>query len=169
MNGETIPTLEEALDVIIMETELLMVWLDVKDASITDKIITIQRRKAEEAAAVGREVQILFGIPDADVFDKYKASPLFGTVETLCELDPTDVTAIDARAWAPRFTAGVQRDKAQQMHDEGRNVAVWTVDDPEFISLFLNEKYKGRPLYSGILTNYPTLLAARFYSLKVKP
>jgi hypothetical protein len=54
------------------------------------------------------------------------------------------------------------------MHDEGRDVYVWTLDDPNFMQTFLSERYKGRLLYTGILTNYPTLLASRFYSSKVK-
>jgi len=169
LNGEVIPTLEEALDVIIRETDLQMVWLDVKDASITDQILEIQRQKASEAQALRRDVRLLFGIPDTDVLRRYRNSPLRGQVEVLCELSPDDASDVDAAVWAPRFTAGVQRSQAERMHDEGRDVYVWTLDDPAFIEQFLAERYKGKPLYTGILTNYPTLVASRFYTIKVKP
>ena len=167
--GEVIPTLEEALDVIIQETDLSMVWLDVKDATITDKILEIQRDRVAVAGALGRDVRFLFGIPDSDVLNRYRNSPLRGQVETLCELSPDIASEIDAAVWAPRFTAGIQRGSAERMHDEGRDVFVWTLDDPAFIEQFLTERYKGKPLYTGILTNYPTLVASRFYTIKVKP
>ena len=169
LNGEVIPTLEEALDVIIQETDLSMVWLDVKDASITDKILEIQRDRVALAEALDRDVRFLFGIPDTDVLNRYRSSPLRGQVETLCELSPDITSEIDASIWAPRFTAGIQRGSAERMHDEGRDVFVWTLDDPAFIEQFLAERYKGKPLYTGILTNYPTLVASRFYTIKVKP
>jgi glycerophosphoryl diester phosphodiesterase len=85
----------------------------------------------------------------------------------LCELDAAIAEEIDAAAWAPRFTAGVQRSTAERMRDQGRDVFVWTLDDTAFIEQFLIERYKGKLLFSGILTNYPTLLASRFYTLKV--
>ena len=167
--GEVIPTLEEALGVIIEETDLTMVWLDVKDASISNRIMEIQKERAAYAASIGRDLQLLFGIPDSDVLNRYRESPLRGQVDVLCELSPDIASEIDAAVWAPRFTAGIQRSTAERMHDEGRDVYVWTLDDPDFISQFLAERYKGKPLYTGILTNYPTLLAARFYKNKGKP
>jgi glycerophosphoryl diester phosphodiesterase len=168
VNGETIPTLEEALDVVINETELQMVWIDVKDPSIATRIMEIQIAKINEAALRGRQLRFLFGIPDEDVLEQFESSTLRSQVETLCELSPDIATRIDAAVWAPRFTAGVQRSHAERMHDEGRDVYVWTLDDPNFMQTFLSERYKGRLLYTGILTNYPTLLASRFYSSKVK-
>ena len=146
-----------------------MVWLDVKDASITDEIIRLQQEAVEYAASKGRQVRFLFGIPDDDVLNAYRNSSRRGTVEVLCELDPSIVLEIDAQVWATRFTDGVQESTAQWMLDNDKEVYVWTLDDPEFIKSFLEPRYKGRPLYTGILTNYPTLLAARFYSRKARP
>lgn len=166
--GEKIPTLKEALDEIVYNTDLSMVWLDVKDAAATDKIIELQQQAIADAAANGRTIRFLFGIPDTDVLDAYRGSKHRGSVDVLCELDPDIVLEIGAVVWATRFTGGVQESTAQWMRDEGKDVYVWTLDDPAFIDTFLEPRYKGKPLYSGILTNYPTLLAARFYSNKVK-
>lgn len=166
--GEQIPTLKESLIDVVDSTELSMVWIDVKDAAITDKIIEHQQEAVEYARQKGRDVRFFFGIPDEDVLNAYRVSQYRGTVEVLCELDPNIVLEIDAQVWATRFTDGVQEATAQWMRDEGKEVYVWTLDDPEFIREFLEPRYKGRPLYTGILTNYPTLLAARFYSRKAR-
>ncbi|MCK7516839.1 MAG: hypothetical protein MZV64_03520 [Ignavibacteriales bacterium] len=44
INGETIPTLSEALRAVIDRTKLSLVWLDLKDASNVDETIRIQKR-----------------------------------------------------------------------------------------------------------------------------
>ena len=44
INGEMIPTLEEALDAIVTKTGLRFVWLDVKSASAVGKVIALQRQ-----------------------------------------------------------------------------------------------------------------------------
>lgn len=162
--GERIPTLEEALTTVIDRTELSFVWLDVKAVHLTDSIIGIQRRALEYARFKGRNVQILFGIADDDALNAYRRSPLKGsvpglkgTVSVLCELDVQIVRELNAQVWAPRFTLGIQKDLVNQMQKEGRDVYVWTLDDPVFMLDYLREGD-----FDGILTNYPTLLAAIF-------
>ncbi len=155
--GERIPTLEEALTAVIDRTEMTFVWLDVKAPHLTDSIIGIQKRAIEYARFRGRNVRIVFGIPDDDVLNAYRRSPLKGTTPILCELEPAIVRELDAQVWAPRFTAGLQKDLVNEMQKEGREVYVWTLDEPTFMLDFLRNGD-----FDGILTNYPTLLAALF-------
>ena len=155
--GERIPTLEEALIAVIDKTELSMIWLDVKAAHLTDSIIGIQKRAIEHAKFKGRNIRILFGIPDDDVLNAYRRSPLKGTSPVLCELDPHIVRELDADVWAPRFTLGLQKELVAEMQKEGRDVYVWTLDDTGFMIEYLRDGD-----FDGILTNYPTLLAAIF-------
>lgn len=155
--GERIPTLEEALTAVIDRTELSFVWLDVKAEQLTDSIIGIQTRAIEHAKLKGRNIRIVFGIPDDDVLNAYRRSPLKGTVPVLCELDPEIVRELDAEVWAPRFTLGLQKELVSAMQKEGRDVYVWTLDDTGFLIQFLRDGD-----FDGVLTNYPTLLAAIF-------
>lgn len=158
VNGEVIPSLDEALETIVSETSLRLVWLDVKDPAAVDVVIAAQIAAAARAAALGREVRFLLGLPTREVYEAYRRHPQREAVETLCELSPDDATAIDAAVWAPRWTAGIQLDAVARMHAEGRLAWVWTLDDPGFIRLFLQDGD-----FDGVLTNYPPLLAAIFY------
>jgi len=169
INGERIPTLEEALDSVIDRTELQMVWLDVKDAFIVDRILTIQKAANARSKTKGRDLKIYFGVPTTDIKRAFDASPENEGVDVLCELDAQTALDMGAEVWAPRFTDGLQQGLAESMIDAGIRVFVWTLDDAAFIEQFLSPRYKGKLLYTGILTNYPTLLASRFYTLKVKP
>jgi len=164
VNGESIPTLREALKAVIDSTTLSMVWLDNKAPQVVDSVIIIQQEMLAYAASKGNDIRILFGIPDDEIFQRYSRSPLRGTVPVLCELDVQKVREVDAEVWAPRFTAGTQEELVKEMQNEGREVYVWTLDDDDFIIRFIKAD-----IFDGILTNYPTLLAALFYTRQVQP
>lgn len=159
VNGERIPTLEEALTTVITETPLRMVWLDVKSAEAVDTIIRAQIRAQEAARVLKRDITFYLGLPTQDVYDAYMAHPLREQVATLCELDVDRARAARSAAWAPRWTLGVQAEQVRQMQKEGRQCFVWTLDDAAFITQFLTEGD-----YDGILTNYPSLIASIFYA-----
>lgn len=161
VNGEQLPTLEEALMEVVDKSTIRTVWLDNKDPLVVDEILAIHQRVMDHAASKKRTIRILFGIPTTDIYDAYMKSPRKGTAPVLCELDLASVRASNAAVWAPRFTDGLQTDVVDQMHKEGRDVYCWTMDDPAFILRFLTEGD-----FDGFCTNYPTLLAALFYTRK---
>lgn len=163
INGEQIPTLREALKVVIDSTNLSMVWLDVKAPKLIDSIITITKEMNAYAQGKRNKLQVLLGIPDEEVFKQYLASPLKGSVPVLCELGIDVARQVDAAVWAPRFTAGLQTELVKQMQSEGRQVYVWTLDDEAFMRKFLDAD-----LFDGVLTNYPTMLAAIFYNKGIR-
>ena len=165
INGEKIPTLREALKAVIDSTMLSMVWLDVKAYKAMDSVLAIAKEMNDYAQSIGKKnkLQILVGIPDDEVLKAYRESPLKGNVEVLCELGVDIARELDAAVWAPRFTAGLQEDLVRQMQSEGRQVYVWTLDDEAFIRKFLDAD-----VFDGVLTNYPTMLAAIFYTKGIK-
>ncbi|MEY2719228.1 MAG: hypothetical protein RLZZ273_594 [Bacteroidota bacterium] len=163
INGEQIPTLREALQSVIDSTNLSLVWLDVKAPKLIDSIIVVAKEMNAYAQGKRSKLQILVGIPDEDVLKQYLESPFKGTVPILCELDAEATRQADAAVWAPRFTAGLQVELVKQMQTEGRQVYVWTLDDEAFMRKFLDAD-----LFDGVLTNYPTMLAAIFYNKGIR-
>lgn len=61
--------------------------------------------------------------------------------------------------WAPRWSNNITYDQIQLFHSKGKMVFTWTIDMNDYMSHFLKEIK-----VDGILTNYPTLLAAKHYS-----
>ncbi len=163
VNGEQIPTLREALTAVIDSTELTVVWIDVKNASVVDSILQIQREMIDYGTRRGRKLQILFGIPSNSILQAYETSPFVGSVPVLCELDPTTARRLNAAVWAPRFTLGTQESVVRELQRDGCDVYVWTLDDVVFMRRFL-----AADVFDGILTNYPTLLAWGFYTRQVE-
>jgi glycerophosphoryl diester phosphodiesterase len=157
-NGEQIPTLAEALDTIIRSTDLRLVWLDVKEPAAVPAIIALIRSSTELARSLGREIEILHGIPDEEILAAYLVTDHAG-IGAICELGPEETRRAEAVAWAPRWTLGTVNDEVAAMHAEGRRAFVWTLDQPTFIAEFLRDGD-----FDGILTNYPTLVAYYAYS-----
>jgi len=158
--GEEIPTLFEALRAVIDSTKLSLVWLDLKDPSIVDETIRIQKEAIDYAVANGRDsIKILLGIPDQDVLNAYRSSGLKNTTPILIELDAETVLSNPTcEVWAPRWTNGIPTGDIDRVHEEGKKVFVWTLDVRDYIEDFLDSAV------DGILSNYPSLVAGMYYS-----
>ncbi|MHC1736897.1 MAG: glycerophosphodiester phosphodiesterase [Ignavibacteriaceae bacterium] len=159
IHNEKIPTLQEALDIIIRKTKLKLVWIDVKYPEAVSVVAEIQKAYIEIARTNNREVTILIGIPSEEVFNEYQKLPQKESNPALCELELKFVKQSDARVWAPRWTDGVPLEQINTAHSENRKVFTWTLDTPEMIKDFYNTGY-----YEGILTNYPSILAYQYYT-----
>ena len=85
--------------------------------------------------------------------------PSYEEILSLNEFEIDDVRRTSSEFWGPRWTLGIQNDKVNTMHGEGRRVITWTMDDPEFIKHYIDEGE-----FDGMVTNYPTLVAYYFYS-----
>lgn len=158
INGEIIPTLEEALETILNKTTIRFVWLDVKSTDAVPKIVAIQKKILAQAAQQNRKLDIVFGIPDEDILNAYLSQPDRNEIPSLCELSTDDVRRTNALFWGPRWTLGTVRGDVDRLHGEGRKVIVWTLDLPQFITEYLRDGD-----FDGILTNYPTLVAYHHY------
>lgn len=154
IHGERIPTLREALDAVVHNTSLECVWLDTKYDGSMQVMRDIQQEYIDAAAAAGRDVRILIGLPGNDQVENFLALPDHAEIPSLCEEGIDEVHATDAEVWAPRWTDGLQHAEVAQMHGEGRLAFVWTVDDPSFMQQYLQEGD-----FDGMLSNYPMLVA----------
>jgi glycerophosphoryl diester phosphodiesterase len=161
IKGERIPTLREALDVVVYKTPLKYVWLDTKFKGSIQKERDIQVEYQQKAAAIGRELNITIGIPDQGVLDNFVKLKDYRNIPSVVELTPQDVTNTNAQIWAPRWTLGLQNEEVDKMHSAGRKAYVWTLDVPENIS-----KYFAQGKFDGILTNYPSSVAYYYYAKK---
>jgi len=107
---------------------------------------------------MGRDLEILIGLPTQDKVDQFLAVPNLQELDNLCELEPSIVRQTNAEVWGPRWTLGLQTAEVDAMHGEGREVITWTLDDPNWIRSFIRDGD-----FDGILTNYPTAVAYSYY------
>lgn len=157
-NGEKIPSLREALEYVLEETTLQFVWLDTKDVDVIPESIQLLQEINERAVLMGRDLEIVLGIPADDVYEEFIAQPGYQDVPSLCELSIDQVRQANSQVWAPRWTQGTQITNVQQMHAEGRLAFTWTLDEPSYIEEFINTGE-----FDGILTNYPTIVSYYHY------
>jgi glycerophosphoryl diester phosphodiesterase len=158
-HGEVIESLDEMLEFVLNNTNLEFVWLDMKsDKDDMANVIPIQQEYLQRAAAMGRNLRILIGLPTQDKVDQFLAVPNYQDLSNLCELDPNIVRQTDAEVWGPRWTLGIQTAEVDAMHNEGREVITWTLDDPAWIKTYIDEGN-----FDGILTNYPMVVAYFYY------
>jgi glycerophosphoryl diester phosphodiesterase len=162
INGEKIPTLQAALDRIIDNTKLKVVWLDMKSVdNAMSIVIPIQQRMLQKAKQKNRDLAIYIGLPDEDNFNYFKAFPNHQNISSLCELSIEDALSINAKVWAPRWTLGLQQEEIKKLQSQNKKAFCWTLDNNAFIKKYINEGN-----FDGILTNYPTLVAYHHYLRK---
>lgn len=158
IDGQRIPMLREALNTVVYETDLRFVWLDTKFEGSLEPIRALQAEFLQRAAAAGRQLRIVIGLPTEEALNSFKALPGYQNVPSLCELSLEDVDDINANIWAPRWTEGLQNEAVAGVKASGRQAFVWTLDVPEYIAQFSNEG-----MFDGILSNYPSLVAYNYY------
>ena len=158
IHGEKIPTLREALDAVVYQTPLRFVWLDTKYSGSLQVVRDIQKEYLQKAAAAGRTLSIVIGLPTTGAIDDFVALPDFAAAPNLCELSLEDVDKTNAEIWAPRFTLGTQNEDVAKVHAAGKLAFVWTLDVPDFIQQYLHDGH-----FDGILSNYPSAVAYYYY------
>jgi glycerophosphoryl diester phosphodiesterase len=156
--GERIPTLKQALEAVVYNTPLQFVWLDTKYDGSLQVMRDLQAEYMSKAAAIGRTLEIVIGLPDEKALANFKKLPSHQSIPSLVELDPQDVRDIDANVWAPQWTLGLQTEEVSRMRAEGRKAFTWTMDVPENILQYMKEGQ-----FDGILSNYPSLVAYYYY------
>ena len=163
--NEKIPTLEEALQVVIDQTGLAGVWLDVKVPEAIAPTLQLMATYRAYARGKNRRVAIVIGLGEQDVLNAYQsiAPPPPGT-RCLVELDPADVRTANCDFWGPRWTRGPMEDQVRALQAEGKSVVYWSVDEADYMDLFLTH---GRP--NGMLSGRPGLLFHRYQTVGTVP
>lgn len=124
VDGQHIPTLTEALDAVLNNTDLRFVWLDTKYVGSLQIMRAIQKEYLEKAAAAGRKLEIVIGLPEEDKVNMFLALPDHASAPALCELEPETARKINAKVWAPRWTLGTQNEEVLAIQAEGRQAFV---------------------------------------------
>ncbi len=163
--NEKIPTLEEGLQVLIDQTALGGVWLDVKTPEAMAPTLELMANYRAYARGQNRRVAIVVGLGEQGVLDAYRslAPPPPGT-RCLVELEPADVRSANCDFWGPRWTRGPMSDQVRAFQSEGRSVVYWSVDEADYMDLFLTT---GMP--NGMLSSRPALLFHRYQTLGTVP
>ena len=157
--GERIPTLQQALQTVVYNTPLQFVWLDSKYTGSMEKERQLQAEFTQRAAAIGRKLEIVIGIPDEETMAQFRQLSNFQNIPSLVEYSPDEAASINARVWAPQWTLGLQNEEVAAQQAQGRRVFTWTVDIPENVQRYMREG-----TFNGILSNYPSMTAYYYYA-----
>lgn len=161
--GENIPTLEEALDAVVKETELEMVWVDCKSKLIVNETADLVKKYQKIADEMNRKIQICIGIPTEEVYEIFKKRADFNEIKSICELSFDKVLEIDSKAFGPSWTVGLLKKESEELRKIGKYLYAWTLDEDSFI-----EKYLKSELYDGFVTNYPSLVFYQYHTFGLK-
>ena len=118
----------------------------------------LQKEYLEKAQGIGRDVQIVIGLPGEDQVNAFLALPDYQSAPAVCELSLEDVQRTQAVGWGARWTLGIQSAEVAQVQSDGRKAFVWTLDDPPYVEQFVNQGN-----FDGILSNYPSIVAYYHY------
>lgn len=157
-DGSLVPTLREALDVVLYETDIALVWIDTKALNLIDKLITIQDEYKVKAQQAGRNLDVLIGLPENEIFNEFISNPNHVKAGAICEIGIDEAIESGSEYWAPRWTVGLQYDNIKKAHDNNIKVLNWTLDNSEFMNKFISEG-----VLNGVLTNYPYRVAFEYY------
>lgn len=135
--GEAIPTLRETLDAILTDDTMKLVWLDPKTTAALGSMVALANEYQTKAQQLGKNLEILIGLPDEDYLSAYRASPGYGTTKCLVEYSVSVAQELGCRAYGPRFTLGPQPADADTMHSTGNLIFYWTVNDISFFDSYL--------------------------------
>ena len=157
--GGKIPTLQEGLETVLYKTPLRFVWLDCKYEGSLEKVRALQQEFTAKAAAMGKKLEIVIGIPAEETMNSFVQLPNYKNIPSLCELDTAVAAKINANIWAPSWTKGHQTETVTAVQAKGMKAFVWTVDIPDKIKEFMYEAK-----FNGIVTNRPTMAAYYWYA-----
>lgn len=158
LDGQQVPSLEQALDAVINATNLNYVWMDIKGGKgIFKQVEPLVRAAYEKASAKNRNVVFITGIPSGEVLKEYQAQPSCHDLPLLIEDDLDWAVENGACFYGPRYTkAFKETDKA---HAKGIKVICWTLNKERFIRRFLADGD-----FDGFVTDNPSLVLYQLYT-----
>jgi len=176
--GELIPTVQQTLDMMVNETELEGVYLDMKVPGAvlpTSRLVVklmadLEARNTNSDPSDDRTFGALIAITTDEVLTAWHEAKAQLTKEglpippCLAEQDPETVIAEGCRAWGPTWTNGPQPENVQKVRDAGAGTIFWTINQSEFIDEFLTT---GKP--DGIITARAALLFYRYQMIGTVP
>lgn len=165
LNGERIPTLDEALRTVVYETNLSFVWLDMKteERDLVRRVVPLLEQYMTEASNLALQgkrdsLEIMVGVPTDNIYHELLAYPPYRSVPSVSENSLEWARTLGSRVWGPLWSKGISFQDNAVARSEGRRIFVWTLDEPQFI-----QQYDQSGQYDGILTDYPTIVAYYHY------
>lgn len=161
VDGQQIPSMEEALNLIIDSTNLTFVWLDNKGGTedFFTHTLPVMYRAVLKARSLGRKLVIVNGIPTEEVEQEFMKIPYHKDRLSMSEISLESAIKIGSEVYAPRWTLGTLEQEVSAAHAKNFKVITWTVDLEAIMRKFLEQGN-----FDGILTNYPSILAYHYYS-----
>ncbi|MET0592639.1 MAG: glycerophosphodiester phosphodiesterase family protein [Polyangiaceae bacterium] len=176
--GELIPTVEEALEMMINDTEMEGAYLDVKEpegilpaARVASRTLAqLAERNSNADPNDDRRFAVLIAITTDEARTAWHAAKPQLESEgllvppCLVEYDPDVVLAEGCTAWGPTWTEGPQSESVQRLQSSGAATIFWTINQSEFIDEFLKQ---AKP--NGIISARASLLFYRYQTLGTPP
>ena len=161
VDGQKIPSVEQVLNAFIDSTSMKYVWFDIKgDPDIFKYMEPVMRAAYARAKAQNRDVVLFTGLPSEDVIAEFHKQPTYATLPLLCELEPQDVIDNNCQFWGPRYLLrGLLLNEVDQMHQLGKKVISWTLNDKGIIKNYLTN---GK--FDGFITDYPAYVIYDYYT-----
>jgi glycerophosphoryl diester phosphodiesterase len=177
-HGEVIPTLDEALTMMIEDTELEGVYLDQKTAEgvlpsarIAARVLEDLRERNENADPDDdRAFTALIAITTEEIYDAWLSAKATLAEEgleippCLIEYDSDLVISEGCRAWGPTWTEGPQPENVAKVRKAGAATVFWTINQSDFIDEFLKQ---AQP--NGIISSRASLLFHRYQKVGTPP
>jgi len=170
IDGQRVPSVEQALNAFIDSTTLTHFWMDIKgNPDVFKYLEPVVRNAYERAATQGRNIVIFAGLPSSDVIDEmnkqptYKAgNPAFAYSDPLPSLAEETVDkaiATNSQFFGPRYTLGLLLPDVQRAHDNNIKVIAWTLNAR---GLIVNYLENGQ--FDGFITDYPAYVIYEYYT-----
>jgi glycerophosphoryl diester phosphodiesterase len=138
-HGERIPSVEEALDVLLDQTLMDFVYLDVKTPEGVAESSRLAAATNVRADQAGRRFRAVVALTTEDVTKAWKKflEDAADVPPCLMEYDPDLVGELGCVAWGPTWTAGPRADDVKEVRKAGARVIYWTLNDDHFMEQFL--------------------------------
>jgi glycerophosphoryl diester phosphodiesterase len=161
LDGQKVPSVEQALNAFMDSTNLGFFWMDVKGNTDVFKYLEpVVRRAYARATAINRKVVIFAGLPSAEVIDEFHKQPSYADLPTLCEQSLQLALDNKSKYFGPRFSEGLLSDDVTTAHANGIKVISWTLNDKGLIKNYLQNGQ-----FDGFITDYPAYVVYDFYTM----
>jgi glycerophosphoryl diester phosphodiesterase len=161
VDGQKVPSVEQALNMFIDSTSLTYLWLDIKgNKDIFKYLGPIIRNAYAKAAAQNRQVVLFAGIPSEEVVEELHAQPGYAGLPTLFEQDLDLVIENGGTFYGPRYSEGLHLEEVAKAHSKGIKAISWTLNKERFIRRYLRQG-----AFDGFVTDNPSLVLYHLYTI----
>lgn len=171
IDGQQVPSVEQALRVFVDSTTLKYFWMDIKgNEGIFMYLEPIVREAYRRADSLGRDVHIFAGLPSSAVIDDLAKQPTYTSTNpaypyssplpTLAEETIDKVLSTGSQYFGPRYTLGLLLPEVEIAHSNGVKVISWTLNSRALITNYLQN---GK--FDGFITDYPAYVVYDFYTM----